>query len=44
MDDLTESIERLADCIYETNQLLTQISKKIDDFMEGMADGYNELS
>lgn len=44
MDGLVEAIQRLCDCIYETNQLLTQISKKIDDFMEGIADGYNELS
>lgn len=40
MDDLVEAIERLADCIYKTNQLLTEINKKIDEFTEGIVEGF----
>lgn len=44
MESLVEAIQRLCDCIYETNQLLTQINNKIDEIMEVNSNGNNELS
>lgn len=33
MESLVEAVQRLADCIYEANQLLTQINSKIDELL-----------
>lgn len=44
VESLVEAIQRLSDCIYETNQLLTQINNKIDEIMEVNSNGNNELS
>ena len=34
MESLVEAIQRLCDCIYETNQLLTAINKKVEEIEE----------
>ena len=34
MESLVEAIQRLSDCIYETNQLLTAINKKVEEIEE----------
>lgn len=33
MESLVEAVQRLADCIYEVTQLLTQINSKIDELL-----------
>jgi hypothetical protein len=33
VESLVEAVQRLADCIYEVNQLLTKINSKIDELL-----------